>query len=67
MPVSADQSLPVVRVGDISSEPSTQALAGGRALGHQLGGCDRRRSQVRQDVAGAGHRSFRGHRHGMLG
>ena len=49
------QPLPVVRVGEIAEPGERPALAGGRALGCVVGGCDRRRPQVRQDLAGAGH------------
>ena len=67
MPVSADQVLPVVRVGEIRSEATRAALACGRALGGKFGWRDRRRPQVRQDMAGAGHGPLRGHGHAVPG
>ena len=55
MPVTVEQPLPVVRVGEIQSRGERPALACGRALGCAVGRRDRRRPQVRQDLAGAGH------------
>ena len=67
MHMNADNSFLVVRVGDISSEPSTQRWLVDELWARQFGGCDRRCPQVRQDMAGAGHGSLCGHRHGVLG
>ena len=65
MHVNADHSFPVVRVGDISSEPNTQRwlvdeLWGASSVG-VIGGAPK----LRQDMAGAGHGSLRGDRHGV--
>ena len=67
MPVSADQVLPVVRVGEIASDESAQRWLVEELWGAQFGWCDRRRPEVRQDVAGAGHGPERGHGHGVPG
>ena len=41
IPVSVNQQLPVVRVGEISSEDERSSLAGGGTLGRQVGRRDR--------------------------
>ena len=59
MAMTGEQVLPVVRVAEICQRTRCRAVAGRRALECQLGGRDRRCSQVRQDVAGAGHGPLR--------
>ena len=59
MPMSADHSVSGGARGRDLQRGERPALAGGRALGRQLGGRDRWRPQVRQDLAGAGHGPLR--------
>ena len=57
----------MVRVGEIRCEDRTPTLADRAALGRIVGGRDRRRAEVLQNLAGAGHGPERGHRHGVPG
>ncbi len=68
MSLNGDQSLPVVRVGEIKSEaePLCRWLVED-AMGRVVCGSDRWRSQMLEDVAGAGHCPLSRHWHGVLG
>ena len=67
MPLSGEQVLPVVRVGEISSTESNQCwlvkeLWGASSVG-VIGGAPK----CAQDLAGSGHRPLGSQRHGVLG
>ena len=67
MPMSAEQVLPVVRVGEIANDELAERWLVEQALVRPLGRCDRRRPQECQDVAWAGHGPLRSHGDAMPG